>query len=59
MTKLQTIFEVNGNDRLVLTYEALRTEANLLTIAQELAKAEEMNLSDITIRFAALPKATR
>jgi len=49
---VEIILECNGSDAVVLDHEVLRTEGSLLRIAQELAQSKEVDLSDISQRFA-------
>lgn len=49
---VEVILECNGSDAVVLDHEVLRTEGSLLRIAQELAETKDVELSDISLRFA-------
>ncbi|MCB0125277.1 MAG: DUF3768 domain-containing protein, partial [Caldilineaceae bacterium] len=49
---MQIIFECDGSDLLALACPGERTEADLLSIARQLAAAKDAFLSDLSFRFA-------
>lgn len=52
MPMASIIFEINGNDRLVLPFDTRRTEAELIQLAQQEAERHHVSLADVNIRFA-------
>lgn len=46
------IFEINGSDRLTLSHDPARTEAELIRLAQQEAARHQVTLADVNLRFA-------
>ena len=49
---LEVVFEYNGSDIAVLPHARLREESELLKVAQRLAAEQDVDISEITLRFA-------
>lgn len=47
------VFEVEGNDLLVLPVDAVRSEAHILALAQQEATRLDLSIDQISLRFAA------
>ena len=52
MAHLSIVFEYNGSDHATVTYEEILPIKGLLDIANEIARINEADVSDITMRFA-------